>query len=202
MNDGLTSPLASLSVINAIVFGVYGNTVRLFEDKNSVLTHFIAGSASGLAQTLIATPTEMLKLRMQIQSDTSTKLYRSPYDCFRKLLKQKGIRYLFRGSIATQLRDAPAFGIYFASYEWLTRRFSRDGNQQNISNINLLIAGVDQFLNCRAFPSNAVTFFAVEWTYRLMLDLQEFHEKRLKKPQQQPNRFVASKFDRDLIILN
>lgn len=28
---------------------------------------------------------------------------------------------------ATQLRDAPGLGIYFASYEFLARRMSKDG---------------------------------------------------------------------------
>uniref|UniRef100_F1L6P6 Mitochondrial basic amino acids transporter n=1 Tax=Ascaris suum TaxID=6253 RepID=F1L6P6_ASCSU len=244
---GLSSPLASLSVINAIVFGVYGNAVRLFENQESIWTHFVAGCASGLAQTVIATPTEMLKLRMQIQSDSCLKVYRSPYDCLRKIIKQKGIKYLFRGSIATQLRDTPAFGIYFASYDYMARHFSKDGTMESLTSVQLLIAGggagmlswlfnyptdviktkfqADDtfksyweaiahtyrtqgyrgFLNglnstlLRAFPSNAATFFAVEWSYRLMLDLQEMHQKRVAK--QQPKRFVATKLDDEKVLL-
>ncbi|VDM39953.1 unnamed protein product [Toxocara canis] len=245
---GLSSPLASLTVINAIIFGVYGNVTRLFENQESVVTHFIAGCVSGLAQTAIATPTEMLKLRMQIQSDNSSKVYRSPLDCLRKLLKQRGIKYLFRGSLATQLRDAPAFGIYFASYDYMGRHLSKDGTLESLSSAQLLIAGGaagmfswlfnyptdviktkfqadDAFksyweaivhtyrtqghrgffngLNStllRAFPSNAATFFAVGWSYRFMLDLQEMHHKRIAK--KQPKRFVSSQLDDQVNFLS
>ncbi|MFH4982513.1 hypothetical protein AB6A40_009222 [Gnathostoma spinigerum] len=34
----------------------------------------------------------------------------------------------------------------------------------------------------RAFPSNAATFFAVEWTYRLLLELQHWSAKRKTQP--------------------
>lgn len=47
----------------------------------------------------------------------------------------------FRGSIATQLRDAPAFGIYFASYDYMARHFSKDGTMESLTSVQLLIAG-------------------------------------------------------------
>ena len=137
---------------------------------------------------------------------------------------------IFRGFLATVARDAPAFGVYFASYEWMTRTMSKDGT---LSSAQLLFAGgsagmlswlfnyptdivksrfqadssYKSYMHCikqtyaergyraffvglnsalirlaitmyysktstffRAFPSNAATFFTVEWTYRLLLD--------------------------------
>lgn len=43
---GLSSPLASLAFINAIVFGVYGNAIALLGDDHSLKNEFIAGSVS------------------------------------------------------------------------------------------------------------------------------------------------------------
>lgn len=50
----MSSPLASLSAINAIVFGIHGTLRRsLFEDPDSLKAHFYAGCAAGFAQSMI-----------------------------------------------------------------------------------------------------------------------------------------------------
>ncbi|KAK6025159.1 carnitine/acylcarnitine carrier protein CACL domain protein [Ostertagia ostertagi] len=124
---------------------------------------------------------------------------------------------LNRGFLATLLRDCPAFGIYFASYEYMSRKMSKDGKMESLTGPQLLLAGggagmlswlfnyptdviktrfqttyYPSYMDCirstyaeggyrvfftglgstllRAFPSNAATFFTVEWTYRLLLD--------------------------------
>lgn len=122
--------------------------------------------------------------------------------------------------LATQLRDCPAFGIYFASYEYLARTMSKDGTMEALTSSQLLLAGgaagmLSWLFNyptdvvktrfqasndhktyldvikrayaengmrtffvglgttlLRAFPSNAATFFAVEWTYRIFIDMK------------------------------
>ncbi|CAI4231326.1 unnamed protein product [Auanema sp. JU1783] len=215
---GLSSPLASLAAINAIVFGVHRSITRKFENPDSLRAHFFAGCAAGLAQTVIAAPSERLKLLIQIQADSAHTVYRSPYDAARSLIQQHGLRTINRGFFMTLIRDSPAFGVYFASYEWMTKRMSKDGKMSSLSAPQLLFAGgaagmiswlvtyptdviktrfqadtsYKSYMDCishtyrdrglrgfyvglgstliRAFPSNAATFFTVEWTYRLMLD--------------------------------
>uniref|UniRef100_A0A1I7XNB2 Mitochondrial carrier protein n=1 Tax=Heterorhabditis bacteriophora TaxID=37862 RepID=A0A1I7XNB2_HETBA len=247
MNLGLTSPLASLTAINAIVFGVHGSVSREFKDPESLKAHFLAGCAAGMFQSFIAAPSERLKLLIQIQSDAAHTVYRSPIHAARSLVATKGFGTLSRGFLATLLRDCPAFGIYFASYEWMARSMSKDGSMESLTGPQLLLAGgklnnntvcIDvthyfalflaeipinnfsggagmlswlfnyptdvvktrfqanesykNYWECirttyaeggirmfyvglgstliRAFPSNAATFFTVEWTYRLLLD--------------------------------
>lgn len=41
---GMSSPMCGLAITNAIIFGVYGNTLRLFDDRTSIVAHFCAGS--------------------------------------------------------------------------------------------------------------------------------------------------------------
>lgn len=43
--------------------------------------------------------------------------------------------------LATQLRDAPGLGVYFASYEFLARRLSKDGTMEALTSLQLLFAG-------------------------------------------------------------
>lgn len=92
----MSSPLASLAVINAVVFGVHGNVSKQFGDRDSLMTHFIAGCSAGAAQAFIAGPTELLKLRVQIQSDTAHSKYKSPFDCLKTVVKEQGVRILGR----------------------------------------------------------------------------------------------------------
>ncbi|KAI6189751.1 Mitochondrial substrate solute carrier domain containing protein [Aphelenchoides bicaudatus] len=199
---GMSSPLSSLTFVNAIVFGVHGTVVKQFDDQKAIFTHFIAGCSAGVAQAFIAAPTELLKLRVQVAGEFQQ--YRSPYHCLQCTLRESGLKTLFRGTLATQCRDAPGLGVYFASYEFLARRLSKDGTMESLTSMQLLFAGgaagmlswlfnyptdviktpSDADKNYRetirktyaerglktAFPTNAATFFTVEWTYRILLD--------------------------------
>ncbi|CAD6197940.1 unnamed protein product, partial [Caenorhabditis auriculariae] len=138
---GLSSPLASLSAINAIVFGVHGSTSREFANPNSLKAHFCAGAAAGLAQSIIATPTERIKLLLQIQNDSAHTKFRGPVHAIRELARTQGISTFSRGFLATVARDGPAFGIYFASYEWMARSMSVDGRMESLTSAQLLLAG-------------------------------------------------------------
>ncbi|KAE9553948.1 hypothetical protein FO519_002874 [Halicephalobus sp. NKZ332] len=217
---GMTSPLASLTFMNAIIFGVHGHVMRMMGDTTSIWTHFVAGCAAGSAQGILASPTELFKLRVQIQTDDTHIKYKSPYHCFQTILKEEGVSKLGRGMIATQARDCPAFGIYFASYEYMGRMMSKDGTIDSLNNLQLLFAGgaagmfswvlnyptdvvKTRFQACdnhtsylrlihqtytengiraffagygttlvRAFPTNAATFFAVEWTKRIYFNMK------------------------------
>ncbi|VDP13251.1 unnamed protein product [Heligmosomoides polygyrus] len=214
---GLSSPLASLTAINAIVFGAHGSICREFSQPDSLRAHFFAGCAAGMMQSIIATPSERLKLLIQIQMDAANTRYQSPLHAARSIVAKHGYSSLFRGFLATLIRDCPAFGIYFASYEWMSRSMSKDGKMESLTGPQLLLAGgaagmlswlfnyptdviktrfqtskYTSYMHCiqstyreggmrmfytglgstllRAFPSNAATFFTVEWTYRLLLD--------------------------------
>lgn len=64
---GMSSPLASVAVINAMIFGVYGNVQRRLDDPTSLKSHALAGSVAGLVQSFICSPMELVKTRLQIQ---------------------------------------------------------------------------------------------------------------------------------------
>lgn len=108
---GLSSPIASISVLNAIVFGVYGNVQRNTTDPDSLIAHFCAGSAAGLSQTLICSPMELVKSRLQIQNNIPNAVkHKNPWECLRYIAKHEGRRGVFKGLGITAARDVP--GIY------------------------------------------------------------------------------------------
>lgn len=44
---GVTPPLAGVAVVNAIVFGVYGNTLRRLSNPDSLTSQYLAGATAG-----------------------------------------------------------------------------------------------------------------------------------------------------------
>jgi len=71
---GLSFPLASVAAINAVYFGVYGNVLSRLQkvsDGGSLFykyaTIYAAGCTAGLAQTVIACPSDLVKVVLQSQ---------------------------------------------------------------------------------------------------------------------------------------
>lgn len=114
--------MAGVALVNAIVFGVYGNIQKRSADPNSIKTHFWAGSAAGLIQSVITSPMELAKTRMQLQSHLPVATqFRGPLDCVRHIHRTEGIRGIFRGFGITAVRDVPGFASYFVLYELMIR---------------------------------------------------------------------------------
>ncbi|XP_050313771.1 mitochondrial basic amino acids transporter-like [Anthonomus grandis grandis] len=130
---GVTSPLVGVAGINAIVFGVYGNTQRCMKDPESLVSHGIAGALAGFVQSFICSPMELAKSTMQVGNIHS----KDPLDCLKFIYKNKGISGLFRGLNLTILREVPAFSTYFLTYELLTRR----NDDLPVSTFSMLMGG-------------------------------------------------------------
>jgi len=73
---GLSFPLVSVAAINAVFFGVYGNVLsrlQLVTDGDrcrSVSKYagvYVAGCAAGVAQTVVACPSDLVKVVLQSQ---------------------------------------------------------------------------------------------------------------------------------------
>jgi len=135
---GMGAPLVGIAPVFAISF--FGNSVgkRLQQsDPNQILTLpqlYLAGAFSGIFTTTIMTPGERIKCLLQIQQGgTAPPKYKGPMDCFKQLYREGGIRSIYKGTGATLLRDVPASGMYFASYEATMRYFTPPGSTDKIS---------------------------------------------------------------------
>lgn len=124
---GMSSPMAGVAAVNAIVFGVYGNVQRNTSDPNSLYSHFLAGTAAGLAQSIICSPMELVKTRLQLQENLPKGAfkYKGPMECMRHIWKAEGFRGAFRGLGITAARDMPGFSSYFISYELMVRSIAQ-----------------------------------------------------------------------------
>ncbi|KAG7204993.1 hypothetical protein KM043_005378 [Ampulex compressa] len=133
---GMTSPMAGVAAVNAIVFGIYGQAQRSLPDPDCLSSHFIAGASAGIAQTPVCSPIELAKTRLQLQSPTQQR-FTGPVQCLKHIYKHEGYRGVFRGFGITLLREAPSYGTYFLTYEALTRTSS----DEPVSTARMLLAG-------------------------------------------------------------
>ncbi|CAL8313797.1 unnamed protein product [Lota lota] len=121
---GIGSPMMGLTFINAIVFGVQGNTMRLL-GRDTPMNQFLAGSAAGAIQCVICCPMELAKTRLQMQGTgerkSTRKLYKNSLDCLVRIYNREGLRGINRGMLTTLIRETPGFGVYFLTYDVLTR---------------------------------------------------------------------------------
>ena len=149
MYKGMASPMIGQVVINAIVFGVHGNTLRRLNDKRAV-GNFIAGGLAGGVQTFVCSPIELIKTRMQLQGQGESRKfifvkkddlfrYSDPVDCMAKILKYEGLRGFFRGFYCTLLREVPSFAVYFSSYYALCEKLG--ANKGTLSIPKLFLSG-------------------------------------------------------------
>lgn len=157
MYKGMLSPLAGVAAINAIVFGVYGNMMKALQPKcdlPKITNSFVSGAVAGGLQTFIACPMELIKLRLQVQKDptllfgrlessATKKVYLDPMDAIRKIHKKDGFfRGLNKGFVVTLWREIPAFGAYFATYDFLCLRMKKkEMTMDDLGPLSLCLAG-------------------------------------------------------------
>ncbi|XP_070572164.1 solute carrier family 25 member 45-like isoform X3 [Ptychodera flava] len=153
---GMGFPLATICIQNAVIFGVYGNTLhrlKAWRNDSKPATNtdiFISGCVAGFVQLSIACPVELVKIRLQMQThgrgtrytgaERVVPRYRGPIHCLVDTLKTEGIPGCYRGLSIMIFRDIPAFGVYFLAYEVLCRKLTPEG-QSHPSTVALLIAG-------------------------------------------------------------
>lgn len=142
---GMAAPLAGVAPMFAVCFLGYGVGKRLQQtNPDQELSYgqiFKAGAMAGVFTTVIMTPGERIKCLLQIQQEASVKdrKYKGPVDCAVKLYKEGGIRSIYRGTGATLLRDIPASGMYFMTYEYLQRILTPAGQDRGDMSIGRTI---------------------------------------------------------------
>ena len=91
----------------------------------------------------VKTFVSFLAFSPQIQSGTGQAKYAGPLDCAKQVYREAGLfRGLYKGTGATLLRDVPASGMYFMSYELLKRQLTPEGlSTSDLGPGRVLVAG-------------------------------------------------------------
>ncbi|XP_068922380.1 solute carrier family 25 member 45 [Petaurus breviceps papuanus] len=151
---GMSFPIGSVAVVNSVIFGTYSNSLLLLScaSHQERKAHppdyghvFVAGSISGFVQAYCLAPFDLIKVRLQNQTEPRARpgvvppQYRGPLHCARTILQEEGPQGLFRGAWALVLRDTPTMGLYFLTYEGLSRWLTSDNKEPGSA--TMLVAG-------------------------------------------------------------
>eukprot|EP00992_Anisonema_acinus_P012663 TRINITY_DN8279_c0_g1_i1.p1 TRINITY_DN8279_c0_g1~~TRINITY_DN8279_c0_g1_i1.p1 ORF type:complete len:310 (+),score=44.50 TRINITY_DN8279_c0_g1_i1:66-995(+) len=90
-------------------WGCASKLSQMFRDKDGRLNfqrRFAAGATAGILESiLIVTPFEVVKTRLQQQKGTSNLYYKGPVDGMRKIVRDEGVKALWKGVIPTASRN-------------------------------------------------------------------------------------------------
>ncbi|CAD0022350.1 unnamed protein product [Aureobasidium pullulans] len=82
--------------------------------------YYAAGAFAGIANTLMSSPIEHIRIRLQTQPHGAARLYNGPIDCVKKLCAHEGVlKGLYRGTGVTWFREAQAYGVWFTAFEFM-----------------------------------------------------------------------------------
>lgn len=151
----MAAPIAGVTPMYAVCFLGFGIGQKIQQDTpDSPLTLaqlFKAGMLSGVFTTAIMAPGERIKCLLQVQAanPNAPVVYKGPIDCAKQLYRQGGIRSIYKGTAATLMRDVPASGAYFASYEWLQKSLTPEGQKRSDLSVGrtLFAGGMAGILN-------------------------------------------------------
>eukprot|EP00761_Pharyngomonas_kirbyi_P003337 gb/GECH01003341.1/.p1 GENE.gb/GECH01003341.1/~~gb/GECH01003341.1/.p1 ORF type:complete len:331 (+),score=89.64 gb/GECH01003341.1/:1-993(+) len=136
---GVTPPFFGMGIINSCLFGTMHLVQDLMikssssskelssssslSDSLSIPQVMFAGLITGGAVSVVVTPIEQIKARLQVQYSVKNapQLYSGPIDCLSKLIKNNGMFHgPFKGFTATIMTRA-SVASYFGGYELSTR---------------------------------------------------------------------------------
>jgi solute carrier family 25 carnitine/acylcarnitine transporter 20/29 len=126
---GTLTPLIGIGACVSVQFGGFHYARRAFEAQNtakhgsaqlSYSQYYAAGAFAGIANTVLSSPIEHIRIRLQTQPHGANALYSGPIDCVRKLSAHQGVlKGVYRGTAVTYLREAQAYGVWFTTFEYL-----------------------------------------------------------------------------------
>ncbi len=135
---GLSAPLLAQFFMNSLSFAGDSLAIKFLEpklkkgDSPSPMNTIFAGAFGGFVQCLVLVPSDLIKVKMQIEGMQSTKTYNSTAHCLYSVVQKEGISGLYKGFLITALREAPSFAIYFGVYKnsltWMKNTFEKNNN--------------------------------------------------------------------------
>ncbi|KAK4222151.1 mitochondrial carrier domain-containing protein, partial [Podospora fimiseda] len=116
---GTAAPILTYGALNALLFVSYNRTQSFLSSPStseyySLSNTFYSGCIAGLAVFFVSTPTELIKCRAQLSSETS-------WGVTRDILRRNGVKGLYFGGKVTAVRDSVGYGFYFWGYEVASR---------------------------------------------------------------------------------
>jgi hypothetical protein len=152
---GLSAPLVGSMIENSGLFFAYNQVQSLVRTATNTTDQSVplslpqlsaCGFLSGAIVSMILTPVELVKCRMQLQGlylhstnttaasvagDTRPKVFRGPLHILTQTIRNEGVFGLYKGHLATFLREAGGGAAWFGTYEWVCKGMMERSNIKN-----------------------------------------------------------------------
>jgi hypothetical protein len=148
---------------NAALFATFGysqcvfGSVKYLDDK-PLLKSSLSGAIGGVFVSFILTPIELVKCKLQIQTDSNIR-YTGTINCFYNVLREEGVTGLYKGYLGTFLRESVGCA-WFGTYDYATWKMTQlmECDRNDLSPSNLLFAGSLSGIayNLIMFPADVV----------------------------------------------
>lgn len=147
------TPLIGIGACVSVQFGGFHYARRAFEAQNAQKSgshdltygqYYASGAFAGITNTVLSSPIEHIRIRLQTQPHGANRLYNGPIDCIRKLAAHEGVlKGVYRGTAVTLLREAQAYGVWFTTFEYLmTADAQRNGiKRDEVSTLKVAFYG-------------------------------------------------------------
>ena len=150
---GLGSPLAMAALVHASIFLTFGACKRSWTEYgldrrySSSTSDAACGCAAGFASSLLISPAELVKTKLQTQRPSSSPIYRNSLQSAQLILAKHGIAGLYQGFVATTIRQTPGIGVYLTTYDQLrntihSNYFDRSSCGETTKDRDLLLASM------------------------------------------------------------
>ena len=110
-----------------------------------VSAEVLAGGSAGMCQVIFTNPLEIVKIRLQVQGEAAKAAARDGEEFTKRsalwIVRNLGLKGLYRGAPACLLRDIPFSAIYFPTYSHLKRDLFKESPTKKLGIIQLLTAG-------------------------------------------------------------
>ncbi|KAI1438716.1 mitochondrial carrier domain-containing protein [Xylaria sp. CBS 124048] len=101
----------------------------------------LAGGSAGACQVVFTNPLEIVKIRLQVQGEMVKAAEGAQKRSAMWIVKNLGLKGLYKGASACLLRDVPFSAIYFPTYSHLKRDLFGESPTKKLGVVQLLTAG-------------------------------------------------------------
>jgi len=133
--SGLVPPLLGSMMENVTLFVAYGYIKKALgiNEEDATLSsapplwkYCLSGAGTGCFSACVLTPVELVKCRLQVQGAgggalAGTVAYAGPIDCVARIVREEGLRGLWRGNASCLAREIPGNFAWFGAYETVLR---------------------------------------------------------------------------------
>ncbi len=121
--NGLQLSIIGFPLWNGLNMSSYFYYKKYFKsyELNENVCKLLCGGLAGMTAISVTYPTDLVKRRLQLQTfdNINVPKYNGVLHCFRKIIRNEGVRGLYRGLYANYMKTFPAIAVQFWALELL-----------------------------------------------------------------------------------